>query len=59
MRFFVTLSNGQGKVLINPDYIAMCEEQPASTLITLRTGAKVSVSESVSKIAKLCENLLH
>ena len=59
MRFFVTLTNEQGRVLINPDYIAMCEEQPASTLITLRTGDKISVSESILKIAKLCESLLH
>jgi uncharacterized protein YlzI (FlbEa/FlbD family) len=58
MSFFVTLTSGQGKILINPDYIAMCEERSAATLITLRTGEKISVHESVSRIAKLCESLL-
>lgn len=59
MSFFVTLTSGQGKILINPEYIAMCEDRSGGTLITLRTGEKISVSESISKIAKLCESLLH
>ena len=59
MSFFVTLTSGQGKILINPDYIAMCEEGSATTLITLKTGEKISVNENISRIAKLCENLLH
>jgi uncharacterized protein YlzI (FlbEa/FlbD family) len=59
MSFFVTLTSVQGKILINPDYIAMCEERTAATLITLRTGEKISVSENISKIVKLCETLLH
>ncbi|WP_370655459.1 flagellar FlbD family protein [Candidatus Binatus sp.] len=58
MSFFVTLTGSEGRILVNPDCIAMCEERKAETLITLRSGQKISVSESLSKIAKLCESLL-
>jgi uncharacterized protein YlzI (FlbEa/FlbD family) len=61
MKFFVTLTsdkNGSGIVLINPEYIAMCEDQSASTLITLKTGEKITVKENTAKIARLCASLL-
>jgi len=58
MSFFVTLTGADGRILINPDCIAMCEEKSDATLITLRSGEKISVSENLTKISKLCEKLL-